>query len=582
MPLFAPNYIIESNGVACGDYIALYAYTIRKKLFFAFANKACSYSNYISSYLEQKYYGKDIDAIKSFCDCFRLKSLSQMEKLLGLNIPMCRKKCCMSPIMSMLELVTQIESEKKCSLPEVNLACDACVNVKHVQWENELNEVIEKNPKEYVPSEDDNSILQRMGLIGQDDFFEKNFLSIKWNAENKANVKKMRLAAPLLNNAKSKGFPVNLWLDNLVCQQMISIEVAKQEISLMEKYIKKEALVINPVKGNFVSAFYPSKACRPHMDFDYLAKSLSDAILLVDYLINKRNFKLVLNGSVPFSFKDVKKDDEELLTGHIHLEKILQDRYQVIVDINIIAFPIGRVGAMYYENMADIETQICITLAHLFKHKYPFAKDLNDLYYLFRKKIDVKKLKNHLLKSGLTFEFLAAKKYFEERVAFSIPIFFDEYIPWEQLDFKNWPYSTLSHLLLKKYFLTKKCKAVFGERIGTREADAQINNSCSKIKTKKYKNLCPYFNQRIMLYPVVLFKQIVNVRSTCFTKVEDVMYEYKQLVILPIGIFLNMQSKYTRISVERSILYVLKVLKVGEKNLNFTFFANARKDLWLY
>ena len=52
-PLLAPEYVIESNGVACGDRLSLYAYQIDGLLFFSFYGDSCKVAKESADYLQK-------------------------------------------------------------------------------------------------------------------------------------------------------------------------------------------------------------------------------------------------------------------------------------------------------------------------------------------------------------------------------------------------------------------------------------------------------------------------------------------------------------------------------------------------
>ena len=107
-------------------------------------------------------------------------------------------------------------------------------------------------------------------------------------------------------------------IEELAVKQIVSLNVANEEIKIVNKYITRNGLRIDAVKGGKTNQYYPSGCYRTHMDFDYLAAEFEDAFKFISYLINERKFKFVVGGSVPFSFKSVlNMDGKEVLTCHI-------------------------------------------------------------------------------------------------------------------------------------------------------------------------------------------------------------------------------------------------------------------------
>lgn len=134
----------------------------------------------------------------------------------------------------------------------------------------------------------------------------------------------------------------------------------------------------------------------------------------------------------------------------------MQDQYQVVVDLNIGAFPLGRVGAIKCNNQGEIslEDEICITLAHLFKHEYAYMKDINDLFYYFHahefsEVLLLKKVKQYHLELELsTFLHFMNRRYYTN---IPVPLSLDDSVL-EQCHFEQWPFSRESHFLLKNFF----------------------------------------------------------------------------------------------------------------------------------
>ena len=344
---------------------------------------------------------------------------------------------------------------------------------------------------------------------------------------------------------------------------------------------------IRSVKGSQTNKYYPKGHLRTHMDFDYLASKVDDAFFLISYLLNQRGFKLVMNGSVPFSFKNILDEkNNEILLGHIHLEKILQNKYQVVVDINMGGFPLGRTGVIKLLDSSKIEIEdlICITLAHLFKHEHVFIKDINDLYYLLKsKEVNKDILKEKLDKYNLNNLFFVSYNFLRKKMDLK-----EEYNILKRnflmnLFLKKWPYSRKSNFYIKTldmYLLNKKN---FGILRGLVETKKQIFDNSGIIPSQKYREFCENLNERVYLYPIVIFKKyITNFYKDEFIKVENNIMLYENIVILPIGLFLIQKDKFNREKVEKRINKILLDLKISLEECNFLYTMEARKDTWLY
>ena len=370
------------------------------------------------------------------------------------------------------------------------------------------------------------------------------------------------------------------------------MKIADEEIKIIQKYIDSNNLKIDSVKGQKTAEFYPEKMYRTHMDYDYLSENYDDAFKFIDYLINKRNFKLVIGGSVPFSFKNIlDAGKKEVLTGHIHLEKILQDKFQVIVDINMGGFPLGRTGIIKCNTLGKIELEdlICITLSHLFKHEYAFIKDVNDLYYLLNsKKVNKMFLMKKIKKYNLENLFYIAYSFLKEKMKLDEEYYIEGNEQILKVSKQGWPYSVEKHFIIKFLDMLELNQKQFGLVEGIKETKRQIYKFASEgIKSNYYYDICPILNERVYLYPVVFFKKYKNIdyKNLNDFKIIDNILIFKKIIILPIGLFIihnNKQDIVKREEIEKEIIYVLKALNIRDEECNYNYIMEARKDTWLY
>lgn len=174
------------------------------------------------------------------------------------------------------------------------------------------------------PDNEDELFLQQCGLAGNGNFILDNISSFQkiCDKKNYKLIKRLRLAAPIFNNLMGINLTeINPFIKRTVLTQYTSLLIAQTVIDKINDFIIKAKLKISPVKGQRSKLNYPAGHFRVHMDFDYLAACESDAFILLDHLLNNMGFRFVLGGSVPFSFKTVSELNQEILTGHIHLEK---------------------------------------------------------------------------------------------------------------------------------------------------------------------------------------------------------------------------------------------------------------------
>lgn len=584
------DIIVNSGGVACGESLSVEAYRDDNKLYFKFLSNACTVATNVAKYLETELSGCDEDKIIGEVKRLLQYDFKRTEKWIFNYLPE-RERCVFAPI-EVLQTILLGNHLSQCNLEDNKLlACDACVRVRTLNWgktthsrkilklrdfASELSN-LEKEGYDYF---------QKMGLCVQNDLsLFKRLASVDQN--DFSVIKQLRLAAPYYNNARRYNLAIDDKIKGLAVKQQISLLVAKHEIDVVEKYIEEHALNVGLVKGGKTSIFYPKGDIRPHMDFDYLATNFKDAFQLISYLLNKRNFKLVVGGSVPISLKCVDGGGgQEELTGHIHLEKILQDRYQIVIDINMGAFPMGRTGVIKIKNARDItlEEITCITTAHLFKHENAFMKDINDLYYILKSgqiKYDV--LKENLIRYGLQNYWGVAIHFMNVHMGCkdSFDIKMSPFISY--LGKRNWPFSAKAHFFVKMADLIHQSCKKYGIFRGAQEAWRQISGASGKLPTKKYHSLIGEMNTRAYLYPIVIFTSCVTIpHIEGSISLKDEMYVYKNIIILPIGLFLLQHKEHNRKDLNEDVQFLLRKMGINEGDCNASYIMEARKNIWLY
>ena len=597
--IYASDYILESSGVACGDKLSLYIIKENNKIYFKYLCDSCNVSKQVALYIEKRLSGKNETYI--YKELLRLINKEYLKeekwiKELGEN----RSTCIQTPLSLLKKIFNQNDAFENKNSKNI-LACDACVQMRKMNWDRNRIIVKEKRKsfKEIVNELKKNSIqedefLQKFGLAVLSDNEIKEFSKLMENITimQEKKIKKLRLASPYLNNTIKYNLILNKSVETLVYKQILSMKIADEEIKIIQKYIDSNNLKIDSVKGQKTAEFYPEKMYRTHMDYDYLSENYDDAFKFIDYLINKRNFKLVIGGSVPFSFKNVLDGDKkEVLTAHIHLEKILQDKFQVIVDINMGGFPLGRTGIIKCNTLGKIELEdlICITLSHLFKHEYAFIKDVNDLYYLLNsKKVNKMSLMKKIKKYNLENLFYIAYYFLKEKMKLDEEYDIEGNEQILKVSKQGWPYSVEKHFIIKFLDMLELNQKQFGLVEGIKETKRQIYKFASEgIKSNYYYDICPILNERVYLYPVVFFKKYKNIdyKNLNDFKIIDNILIFKKIIILPIGLFIthnNKQDIVKREEIEKEIIYVLKALNIRDEECNYNYIMEARKDTWLY
>ena len=592
--LLAPEYVAESDGMACGDQLCIHSYMKDEKVYFAFTGNACSVSLESASYLSSVLSGKTKDQILTEIETIMEKSFELFPKM-GV-----RKDCSLTPVKLLQEVLAN--EGKSCDLEELNkgaLACDACVSMRRINWNRKKDKRKKKTETEVLKEMENNKDeweikLQKLGLcvLDEEEQRELNALMLDLPLTVFQKIKKLRLAAPYYNNVIKYGLFMNPDIKELVTKQIVSLKVAEKEIDIIDRYIEQHNLMIIPVKGATTQKYYVDKMFRAHMDFDYLSSTIKDAADLVCFLMNERSFHITLGGSVPFSFKSVLDENgEEQITGHIHLEKIMQDRYQVIVDINMCGFPLGRTGVIKFdnENLVDIEELVCITLAHLFKHDIAYIKDINDLYYLLNvPSLNKEKLEKILERYGMEDLFHIAYQFIHDHMGLrECTLIYDTGNVYPHY-VEDWPFNKVSHYIVQRDNLISTCKKQFGENEGYEEAMCQICGVNSSLPGKKYLPLCQFLNTRYYLYPIVFFSHYINMELKELQGfkaiISGALYMFEDIVILPFGMFV-LQSDEKAISremIESQIKRIIEILDITREDCHFNYVKEARKDTWLY
>lgn len=594
--VLAPEIVKKSNGVACGDVLCIYAYRDSGRLFFSFTSDACIVASSVARLLEERYSGKDEMVIFNALNKFISLIFEDDDKDFRAYF-FKRKSCAEAPVNLLLSVISE---NKNCAItvkPNISLACDACVENKSLMWdpaENKRTEDLFEVLKTIILNNRDKEeeILQGLGLCVLNDDQIVSFRNILSTINNSTfkKIKKLRLAVPLYNNSLKYNLPIDDKIRELAIKQIVSLEVANTEISKIQEFINIKELQIFSVKGSVSNSFYPKESYRTHMDFDYVANNLKDGFVLISYLINVMGFKLVVGGSVPFSIKSVRdKEGKERLLSHIHLEKILQDRFQVIVDINMGGFPLGRSSFIDNDEKGEfsLEDEVCVTISHLFKHEHAFVKDINDIYYFFKSnRIDFQLLKAKLKKFHLFFYFSVIMTILEKSMHLNNHYFHYRNISIIGWGFRNCIIKRRHHFLVKLVDLFCSNCRQFGLIKGVFESISHVKGDFGTIESSKYAMLCNNINIRTYLYPVVFFNTYKGLTPYKNLKMYDgIIGVYGDFVILPIGIFIMQNYKHkidNRNGINSVVKNILNDIECKVEDLNFDFIMESRKETWLY
>lgn len=146
--------------------------------------------------------------------------------------------------------------------------------------------------------------------------------------------------------------------------------------------------------------------------------------------------------------------------------------------------------------------------------------------------------------------------------------------------------SRKSHFYIKARDMFELNKKQFGERVGLKETISQICGEQGEILTKKYHDLNHAMNERVYLYPLVVFKKYIdNLMGEELINIDSSMFRSEHILILPIGLFLIQNSTYTEIGRDKlniEIETIMNTLGINTSSCNFDYVMEARKDTWLY
>lgn len=593
-PMWAPDFVLESNGIACGDKISLYAINVHQKIYFKYLSKSCSVSQKMANYLEDSFSGKDEHAIRNQVERLIKGIYNENEKWVYEYIPH-RQGCIEAPISLLKTLFFQ---SKSCVINNHPMACDACVEMRRINWDtptsdNSYNDKTVHGIYQAI-REEDNLVEYKLQKLGLAQLSDKEQLELKnlmqsMTASEIKKMKNLRLASLFLNNCYKYGISSNPAVVSLAYKQIVSTKVTDKEIEKIRKHINLNDLDIEQVKGSRLNSLYPQGFFRTHMDYDFLAKNFDDAFILIDYLVNNCDYKLVVGGSVPFSIKLVKHKNKEIITGHIHLEKILQDRFQIVIDINMGGFPLGRTDVIQSTEKLSHEDIACITVAHLFKHNHAFIKDINDLYYMLNSNwLNKVKLDQKIKEYGLEYLFGKAISFINSRFKLQgTGLNSISRHPLCVFTNNNWPFFRSAHFKIRMINLLLTSINQYGIINGINETKKQLFGDAGQKASIRFSRAFHYLNQRTYLFPIVLFSHYVDIdENKDIVKMEDYpIYTYENIAVLPIGIFLMHHNKneiIDREQLEKNIVKILSIIGITEEDCNYSYLMEARKDTWLY
>ncbi len=626
--IVAPDAVAYSEGLACGDQLSIELSLIDSRCEFSVHVDGCLLCCASTAYMLDLLNEKPIQEMREFAVAFlaNLGATCSKREILGpwqtYQVPRDRKECIASPWRLLLAAINSLSTTCSTDNKLALLACDACVQSHRVIWNQER---AVQNKKQ-----DGKRFIQALKVLRQMDVVT----DLRWQPLGKCvlsptelrqlqselrqctekdirAIKKLRLPALLYNNLLTiTSMPQDhgVWL--LVKKQRIRHYATQQELAQVEKMIRSQGWKIIPVKGAITSKLYENPAVRPHLDYDFVAASIKEAFALASWLMATRGFRFVTGGSVPFSLKVIVDNaGQEVLTGHFHLEKIIDDAYQVVIDINFPGFPLSRTSLfqLTFDNEElSWEEQLVITLCHIFKHELVFMKDINDVFLLLTtRNFNKQLLGKHLKRHNLNFYYQLLISFLEQ--AYNLPTTYRSgcskadmlMIKW--LLSKKWPYSRQTHFFAKAIDLVKRSRMRSGFLGALRELRHQsLWTSPRELKGALGRKLGVPLNTRLYLFPVAIFNRYIVLpdfrdgeESIVAGKAEIIVpgqlvvitVDEIQIVVTSMGMFLptsELQTVGDKRAFTNLAKSVLAKLNLEREDLINGSTQAARTDLWLF
>ena len=136
--ILAPESVIDSNGVACGDHLVINSYVEDSNFYFSFHGQSCNLAMSVAKDLELKLSGKNILHVKKKFKIIIDNNYFSYKKLFHIQ-DINRHGCLSLPVELLLKAAEKSSiTIKSCDNNQgISLACDACVSTKNFQWKNE-------------------------------------------------------------------------------------------------------------------------------------------------------------------------------------------------------------------------------------------------------------------------------------------------------------------------------------------------------------------------------------------------------------------------------------------------------------
>lgn len=493
--ILIPDLVLIKEGIACGDRLIIKGQVDKEKLKFdIISSEACMLCKATSIDLMNEYNNLCVDTVyatvKKQVDDFSKNKELLFDKY-GLNALdySSREDCLIAPYKLLLNLIEKMreKSIEYSTVPNTfeSMECDACVSSCEINWANkERKRVDHRGDKRYS-----RDYLRKWLPLGKIELLDDDLIMLREMCEGATESDLQFLSDYTMNSFVLKhllDYAPELidkkWKKSAYLVQ--KNEINKHHVEEIRKYIDTEQLNIYFVKGYISQKFYTNPALRIHSDYDVIATNCIDAFTLANYLMN-RGFSIRPN---LFSYKQISHNNEEKISGHFHLQKIIDDTYLLEFDISFPGFPLNRVQ-LYYPRYSggdiSVEDQMIITLLHLFKHSNVYMKDINDLFYMMQVEMDYNYLYEKISEYDLEMYFQIVLNFILNnypRAYERIKQAFIEHKNDVLEEYINWPYDENVHKELK------------------------LNDYQNRI-------ISSVEHERVYLYPVIIFKKLYHVNA---------------------------------------------------------------------
>lgn len=559
-----PDLILKKESVACGDYIAISGEVDDSILLLNCASiNSCVLSRAMCNYINTNFNDKELSVIEMEVDALYnniMENKHVLFELFQLNYYKMKHRfdCLFSPLKLLKNFIHQIKTIPEVTSKRVNtlenLECDACVGACRIDWKN-VNSASLKNDskkeypkafldkwlpyaKVYLSNEEKKELANVCVDVSE---YELQFLSDR--TINTFILKNIYESAPQLIDRK--------WKPAAYLVQ--KNEVNSKYVDKIKEYIKNNGLKLYFVKGYITQQYYDNPSLRIHSDYDLIATNSKDAFTLTHHLI-REGFRIRPH---LFSYKNITVGENDTISGHFHMQKIIDDMYMLEIDISFPGFLLNRVNLFFprYSNASiSVEDQIIITLLHLYKHSNVFMKDINDLFYMLnRGNVDIEYLKFVLDKYNIKDYFNLAFMFIYNNYNINIDIM-NSYICKLNLnkeilmEYPDWPYDESEHL---------------------------------RIKTKDYEDRIRTTNdtERCFLSPVAIFENeinIMNIKNSDLCCADNMIgdsirvfnFEQYSLYLTSFGLFIDFSIDTELVGRRKLIKEIDKFLaKIGAKSI---------------